>query len=134
VAVIAATFIDVLHALLMLLWVLGLPLLLWHRWPRLTRGYAWYAVVFIVVNLASQYALGECFLTTIARHFWEHASNVPEHLDDWFTIRFSDLVFRMTPSHVAVKRATQGLIFLTAVGMLYTMRKLRSSKEPVGRA
>src|SRR5207253_2066867 len=32
-----ASIIDLLHALLMLAWVAGLPLLFWHRFPRAAR-------------------------------------------------------------------------------------------------
>jgi hypothetical protein len=42
-----AALIDVTHALLMAAWVLGLPLLFWHRWPRWTRAYAIYAIAFV---------------------------------------------------------------------------------------
>ena len=32
-----ASVVDAIHALVMVLWVLGLPLLFWHRWPRLMK-------------------------------------------------------------------------------------------------
>jgi hypothetical protein len=120
-----AVTVDVIHALVMVLWVVCLPLLFWHRWPRATKFYGWFAVIFIIANIFSQWVLGECFLTTIARALWEHASNVPANIDDWFTVRFSDFVFSMTPSHRAVKIATEVLIFATAVGTLHSMRRLR---------
>ncbi|HSQ68329.1 MAG TPA: hypothetical protein VLM85_34205, partial [Polyangiaceae bacterium] len=61
---------DALHALLMLLWVVGMPLLFWHRWPRLSYFYSGFAVLFVIVNVISQWVLGECFLTTLSRFFW----------------------------------------------------------------
>lgn len=122
-----AVAVDVVHALLMVAWVLGLPMLVWHRWPRLTRAYAWYSVAFVVINVVSQWTLDECFLTTVARFLWKSGgSGVPDNVDEWFSVRFAELVFRMTPSHAAVKRTTEALIFATAVGVLYTMRKLRA--------
>lgn len=125
-----AVAVDVVHALLMVAWVLGLPMLLWHRWPRLTRAYAWYSVVFVVINVVSQWTLDECFLTTLARFLWKSGgAGVPDNVDEWFSVRFAELVFRMTPSHAAVKRATEALIFVTAVGVLHTMRKLRATSS-----
>lgn len=126
-----AVTVDAFHALAMVLWVLCLPLLFWHRWPRVTKFYGWFAVIFIVANMVSQWVLGECFLTTIARALWERASNVPENLDDWFTVRFSELVFRLTPSHRAVKIATEVLILATALGTLHSMRRLRQKPKTV---
>lgn len=123
---ILAVAIDTLHALAMVLWVAGLPALFWHRWPRLTRAYGWYSVAFVALNVGSQWLLGECFLTTIARACWSRAgSDAPEHVDDWFTVRFAEQVFQMTPSHFAVKRLTEGLILLSAIGTLYWMHRLR---------
>lgn len=124
-----AVIVDALHALTMALWVACLPLLFWHRWPRATKVYGWFAISFIVGNMFSQWVLGECFLTTIARALWERASNVPENIDDWFTVRFADLVFRMAPSHRAVKIVTELLILATALGTLYSMRRLRQKPK-----
>ena len=131
VYVMLAVTVDAFHALAMVLWVLCLPLLFWHRWPRATKFYGWFAVIFIVANMVSQWVLGECFLTTIARALWERASDVPDHLDDWFTVRFSEFVFRLTPSHRAVKIATEVLILATALGTLHSMRRLRQKPKTV---
>jgi len=116
---------DALHALLMLLWVLGLPLLFWHRLPRLSYFYSGFAVLFVVINVISQWVLGECFLTTVSRFFWEHSSGAPpEEVREWFTVRFARWVFHMTPSHSAIQRATEVLIFVCAVGAFYSMHRL----------
>ncbi len=113
-----ATFIDFLHALLIAAWALGLPLLFWQRWPRVSRAYAGFAVAFVTLNLLSDWLIGECFLTTITRHFWEKASTHPAHIHEWFTVRFAELVFRLTPSHEAIKLVSKALVFVTAIGVL----------------
>src|SRR6185369_14576291 len=59
-----ASMVDFVHALFMAVWVLGLPLLFWRRFPRATWWYAVYAVTFIVLSQGSRIWLGECFLTT----------------------------------------------------------------------
>jgi len=112
--------VDFVHALLMAAWILGLPLLFWYRWPRLTRGYAFYAIGFIVANQLSHALLGECFLTTLARAFWERGprpgGSAPIY-EEWFTVRMAEAIFRMTPSHRAVKLTSEALILLTAIGV-----------------
>jgi len=124
-------FIDVLHALLMAAWVFGLPLLFLHRWPRLTRAYALYAIGFIVANQASHLLLGECFLTTLARACWQRApgeGGVASAYDEWFTVRMAEGIFRWTPSHRGIKLASEALILLTAIGV--GLRGTRDADEP----
>jgi uncharacterized protein (DUF2267 family) len=111
---------DVLHAALMAAWVLGLPLLYWHRWPHLSRAFAIYAIAFVVVNQVSQLVLGECFLTTLARMGWQHEPGWQGRVHasgEWFTVRLAYAVFRLTPSHRSIKVATEALILVTAVGL-----------------
>jgi hypothetical protein len=124
-----ASFVDFLHAALMALWVLGLPLLFWHRFPRLTLGYAAYAIAFVVLNQLSMLLLNECFLTTLARVFWSatpHGGGTS--VDEWFTVRFAREVFSLTPSHVTIKRLSEAFILVTAVGMVFTMRHHRQRR------
>ena len=115
-------FIDLMHALFMVAWVLGLPLLFWHRFPWATRGYALYAIGFVVVNQLSHALLGECFLTALARYAWEHApgsgGSAPVS-DEWFTVRFAEAIFHLTPSHRGIKLVSEALIFLTAIGVAF---------------
>jgi hypothetical protein len=109
-------------------WVAGLPLLFWHRFPRATRWYAIYAVVFIVINQGSRFLLGECFLTTIARMLWEHGGAPPRTAPgEWFTVRMAMMVFHLIPSHRSIKLLSELLIFVTAVGMLVSMRRARKA-------
>lgn len=116
-AVLGAT-VDFLHALLMAAWILGLPLLFSTRWPRLARGYAVYAIAFVIVNQASYLLLGECFLTTMSRGFWQHA-DASSATDEWFTVRAAEAVFSLTPSHRAIKLASEALILATAIGVAF---------------
>src|SRR2546421_10813670 len=95
--------LDLLHALLMAAWVLGLPLLFWRRPPGAARAYGVYAIGFIVVSQGSHAALGECFLTAVARACWRHASLLggsAQVSNEWFTVRLSQAIFRLTPSHL----------------------------------
>lgn len=128
-ALLGAT-IDLLHATLMALWVLGLPLLFVRRWPRLAAGYAVYAIVFIVANQVSFLLLGECFLTTLARACWRRAGTSPSA--EWFSVRLAEAVFGLTPSHLVVRRLSEALILLTALGVL--LRAVREEAGPGGHA
>jgi hypothetical protein len=118
--------VDFLHAILMVAWVVGLPLLFWRRFPRATFWYAVYAVAFVVLNLASQLFLGECFLTTLARLLWDHGGAPPRTAPgEWFTVRVAMAVFHMTPSHRTIKRLSELLILVTAVGVLVSTHRPR---------
>ncbi|HVY44630.1 MAG TPA: hypothetical protein VHB21_02075 [Minicystis sp.] len=124
---------DVIHALAMAAWVVGLPLLFVHRWPRASRGYAAYTVAFVVLSQGSQMLLGECFLTTIARAFWERAAlrgPAAAALDEWFTVRFAKAVFQMTPSHRAVKVAFEALALVAAAGLLSSAARAARARQP----
>jgi hypothetical protein len=122
--------LDATHAALMVAWILGLPLLFWHRWPRLTRAYGIYAVVFVVVSQVSHYMLGECFLTTLARHAWTAGTSQRlRGADEWFTVRFAELVFRLTPSHRVIVLGWEALVVVTAVGVLFSVRRQRGERR-----
>ncbi len=117
---------DVVHALLMGLWILGLPLLFWPRWPGLTRAYALYAIVFVVLSQVSHFAIGECFLTTISRHLQRNGpADAPALMAsrEWFTVRASKWLFDLIPSHRTIIIVSEILIFITALGELLRMRR-----------
>jgi hypothetical protein len=125
--------VDVVHALLMAAWVGGMPLLFWHRWPRMTRAYAAFAIGFVIVSQGSRMALGECFLTTIARWLWEHpsATGLAQHASsEWFSVRLAAAVFRMSPSHRSIVITSETLMLVTAMGTLFSMRRLRRRHAP----
>jgi hypothetical protein len=117
-----AVLTDLFHAIVMLAWVLGLPLLFWYRYPKLSSNYAIYSIFFIIVNLSSQYFLGRCILTEISDYFWKHSS---AHVDtsEWFTVKFSKLIFGLTPSHFLIKRITEFLILISSIGGLFLRHK-----------
>jgi hypothetical protein len=126
------SLVDAFHALVMLLWILGLPLLFWHRYPRVTRAYAVFVVTFVVLSQASMRLLGHCFLTKLAGMLWEHggapAGSVP---DEWFTVRFARAVFHLTPSHHTIDRLAELAVAITALGVLVSMRRIRQA-PPAG--
>ena len=125
-----AACVDFVHAIFMAAWVLALPLLFLRRWPRATRAYAVYAIVFVTLNLASRALLGECFLTTLSRACWQEAARHGGHVpvpQEWFTVRLAEAVFRLTPSHRGVKLVSEALIFVTALGVLAVRRSARRS-------
>ena len=125
---------DCFHAFLMMLWVLGLPLLFWHKFPKLSLTYCCFSLAFIIVNQLSQYFLGECIFTTIANYFYQQANDL-QHSNEWFTVRASKMIFGLTPSHYGIKIATEILIGISTVGgifSLYRKYKIRriSSQSP----
>ena len=122
-----AAWVDAVHALSMVAWVLGMPLLFWHRWPRLTRAYAIYAVSFAIVSEGTQAWLGECFLTSISRWFWLHQDGATRTLpNEWFTVRLAHAVFGFIPSHHVIADISKALIVLMGVGVLFTMARARA--------
>jgi hypothetical protein len=50
-----AETVDLAHALSMLVWGLGLPVLAWHHVPRLSRAYTWFAIAFVLISVVSHY-------------------------------------------------------------------------------
>jgi hypothetical protein len=108
------TCVDVFHALVMIVWIAGLPLLFWHRYPKLTIAYCIYSIIFIIINQLSQYFLGECILTTLARYYQSGQSD-----NEWFAVKFAKFIFGLTPTHKGVKIATEVLIAIAAVGSIY---------------
>jgi len=123
-------FVDVIHAISMAVWILGMPLLFWRRWPRLSIAYGIYAAAFVVLTRLSHYALGECFLTTLSRHIWRAAAPGAE-TDEWFTVRFARLVFGLTPSHRAIALASEALVLVTAIGVLVSLHGVRHAHRSV---
>lgn len=123
---------DVFHALLMAAWIVGLPLLFVRRWPRLTRAYGIYAIVFIVSSQASEWLLGECFLTSIAGALWSRAGSAASvDTSEWFTVRLAKWIFDMAPSHRSIVITSEVLIFATAVGVLLTVHERRTTSNVV---
>ena len=122
--------VDVFHALLMAGWILGMPLLFWHGRPRLTRAYAFFSLAFVVVSQVSRLVLGECIFTTLARWLWNHEPGTPDaHAapDEWFSVRLARAIFDMAPSHRVIALTSEFLSVVVAIGILFSMRRLRSA-------
>jgi len=109
---------DALHIAAMVVWALGLPFLVWHRWPRLSFAYTVYAIVFVVVSQVSHYFLGECFLTTLSRIFWEAAG---EDATGTFMIRLVNMVAGVRPSRDSVVLVWEIAITITSAAALWSL-------------
>jgi hypothetical protein len=130
-----AAAVEVTHGLSMIVWGIGLPLLVWHRYERLSRAYMWYALVFVVISVASNRLLGECFLTTFARHLWVGAGGYRDGVP--FTVLFANAVAGIRPTAREAVLAWQLAIVLTSIGTLWCWRKTgkgpRSKTDVPGR-
>jgi hypothetical protein len=116
--------VELLHALLLVLWIACMPLLFWRRWPRLTRWSCVYAIAFVLISQGSHHLLGECFLTTLSRTVWEHgAADAAQPPGEWFTVRLARRIFGMAPSQRAVVMAWEAGILVTAIGVLLALRR-----------
>ena len=91
-----AAGVELVHGLLMVAWGLGLPLLVWRRFPRLRRAYIWFSLTFVAVSLVSHALLGECVLTTGARALWEAGGGYAERVP--FIVTFTNRIARIRPS------------------------------------
>ena len=112
-----SALVDLIHAASMVIWIGGLPLLFVRRWPRLSRAFALYAVLFVVVSQATQMMLGECFLTTIARALEKMGEAKGTYVDDgWFTQRVARSIFGLAPSRRAISITFDALVGVTALG------------------
>ena len=116
-----AASVDFTHALLMLLWGLGLPLLVWHRFPRLSRAYMWFAAAFVLISLVSHGAWGECLLTRIARELWRAGGGYRDGIP--FVAVLANAVAGVRPSNRQVVLVWEIAILLTSVGGLWCWRR-----------
>ena len=113
---------DFLHLAAMVVWAIGLPLLFWHRWPKASVGYGWYAVSFVLVSQLSHLTLGECFLTTVSRALWTAAGDPTAGS---FTVRLVNAVAGVRPSEESAVLAWEVAILVTAVGCIWVMHRTR---------
>ncbi len=118
-----AAGVELLHALAMIAWGVGLPLLVWHRYKRFSRLYMWFSIIFVTTSVLSNLVLGECFLTTLARHLWEAAGGFRERVP--FTVIFTNAVAGIRPSTRTAVLAWQIAIVATSLGTLWCWRKTR---------
>jgi hypothetical protein len=123
-AVLAET-VDLAHALSMLVWGLGLPLLAWHHFPRLSRAYMRFAIAFVLISVVSHYVLGECVLTTMARWLW-HASGNARDGAPFMTLLVNDIA-GIRPSNRAVVHAWELAVLATSAGSLWCWARTAST-------
>ena len=110
-----AATVEFGHGLMMVLWGLGLPLLLWHRFERLSRLYMW-------LSLVSHQLLGECVLTTLARQLWQSAGVATDHVP--FIVRFTNQVARIRPSTRGAVLIWEAAILIYCVAFLWGRNRL----------
>ncbi|HMJ10057.1 MAG TPA: hypothetical protein VK524_01565 [Polyangiaceae bacterium] len=124
-----AICVDILHTLAMLAWGLGLPLLLWHRWPRASRAYVWYALTFVLFSVGTHQIYGECFLTKLARDL--RAIGDPNVLSDYasFSVRLVNFVAGIRPSEDSAVLAWEIGLTVSALFMLRYMYKTKRSEQ-----
>jgi hypothetical protein len=113
----------------MLAWGLGLPLLVWRRFERLSRAYIVFSLTFIVGSVLSRLLLGECVLTTVAHWLWQasggHTEKVP------FIVTFTNRIARIRPSTDAAVLIWEAAIALYCVIGLWGWR-LRDQAAELG--
>jgi hypothetical protein len=125
-----AAAVDSLHALAMLAWGLGLPLLVWHRFRWLSRVYMVYAFVFVAVSLVSHLLLGECVLTTLARRLWLLGGGYRDGIP--FSALLANTVAGLRPSQREVVLVWEGAILVTSVGSLWCWLRNRRDETRAG--
>jgi hypothetical protein len=121
-----ASAVDALHALSMLAWGIGLPLLVWHRFQRLSHAYMIYALAFVTVSLASHFLLGECVLTTLARELWLRGGGYRDGVP--FTVLLANTVAGLRPSRREVVLLWELAIFVTSAGSVWCWIRTRRGR------
>jgi len=114
---------DLVHALAMLLWGLGLPLLFWHRFPRLSRAYMWFAIAFVGTSVLSHQLLGECFLTTLARELWQASGGYRDRVP--FTVVLVNRIAGFRPEERAVVWLWEAAVVATSAASLWYWYRTR---------
>jgi hypothetical protein len=122
-----AMSVDAIHLSAMLLWGLGLPLLVWHGRPALSRLYMCYAVGFVIVSVVSRQLLGECFLTTLARSLWAAAGAARGSAP--FTSIAVNAVASVVPSNRTVIILWEASVLLTCLGSLWCWLRTHSRRS-----
>lgn len=122
-----AMAVDVTHALAMLVWGLGLPLLVWHRFERLSHLYTWFAALFVVSSVGSQWVFGECFLTSLARWLWT-ASGAWRDAEP-FTVVLTNTVAGIRPSTESAVLVWEFAVLVTSLGSLWSWRKAQRRRS-----
>jgi hypothetical protein len=127
-----ALAVEFSHGLLMVLWGLGLPLLVWHRFARLSRAYVCFSLTFVAVSVVSHQLLGECVLTTVARTLWQSAGSPTESVP--FIVTFTNWVAGFSPDSRAAVLIWEFAIALYGIVFLWSGWRRFSSKSPADSA
>lgn len=109
--------VDLIHAVAMIVWAIGLPLLIWHRYPRLSHAYMWYSLTFIIITLVSHWVLGQCFLTVLARVCWNAAGI--ERAEVPFTTLLVNKVAGIRPSSRTSVLIWEFAILISCIGNIF---------------
>lgn len=122
---VSANLVDGLHALAMIVWVVGLPLLFWHGRPKWSRTYVWYALAFVIVTRVSHSVFGECALTTLARYLRNlGGAHLADH--ESFMVRVVNTVAGLRFTEQSAVLVWEWSVFLCSAGMLvYLYREHR---------
>jgi hypothetical protein len=121
-----AAAVDLVHAGSMLVWGLGLPLLFWHRFRRLSRAYVMFSAIFVLVSLGSHALLGECVLTTLARHLWLAGGGYRDGIP--FTALLANAVAGIRPTQREVVLVWELAVLASSVGSLWCWWKTRTPR------
>jgi hypothetical protein len=121
-----AIVVDLTHASVMLAWGLGLPLLFWHRFEKLSHFYTLFAMAFVLTTLGSHLLLGECFLTSLARMLWQASGALQENVP--FTVILTNTIAGIRPSTRGAVLAWELAVLVTSLGSLWSWRKARSRR------
>jgi len=122
-----AVLSDSLHIFMMMVWAVGLPLLLWHRWPRLSFAYTMYAICFVVVSQISHHLLGECFFTTLSRWLWVAAGS---SADGTFTGRLVNMVAGVRPTADTAVLIWEIAIVVTSLAVVWSLYRHHRARHP----
>jgi hypothetical protein len=122
-----AAGVDLLHAGTMLLWGLGMPLLFWQRYPLLSRAYARFAIVFVLVSVLSHQLIDECVLTTLARELWALGGTTRSELP--FTVLFVNAVSGIRFTARGAVLLWETAVLTTSIGVVWYWRG-RSRRSP----
>jgi hypothetical protein len=110
-------FIEILHTIVILTLVGLVPFLFVKKWKILTRLATIYSVIFITINRMSQWILGECILTRMAR--WVGG--------DWngelFIVKTLRIIIGVTPSNIQVFWIEDILILIVILGILFSLKQ-----------
>ena len=126
---VTASLVDTVHAALMVAYFVGIPLLFFHRWPRVSRVYAVYAVAFVIFSQGPKLLWGHCFLTPLASELWRR-SGTSIVATEWFTVRLSNFVFHSAPSHRIISWIGDAFVLITAIGAVLRLRSHADRHPP----